>query len=254
MGSIEAISLSTLQLTGWVPEVSLISLPFLFDDVDDSYRLATSPVGAEILAQFDRMGLVAVGAWTRNLRQFIHGKKPLVSPDDFKGQKIRVPEIKTFVSFFKSMGANVVPMTWGEVYTALQLGSLDGLEQPTETIYVEKLYEVQKQVIVSNYAGDWKIIAFNKKFWESLPKDVREIIIQAVDMGRTYKLALDEDVAQLDLSKRLPEKGVTITKLTAAQKAAFMPHAEKVWAEFEEGTTPAGKQLLAKVLKFLGRK
>jgi len=249
MGSIEALCLSTLQVTNWLPELSIICLPLLFDNIDESYKLANSPAGGQILAKYDNMGLVGAAAWTRNLRQFIHGKKALVSPEDFKGQRMRVPEIKMFVSFFDKLGAVVTPMTWGEVFTALQLGSIEGLEQPTETIYPEKLYEVQKYLTVSDYAGDWMVISYSKKFWNSLTPEIQGILKEAAIEAGEYKYQMDKEATEQDL-KRLADKGMIIIRPTEEQKAAFKPYAEAVWAEFEG---VVGKDLLAAVRAELGK-
>ena len=144
LGTLEAVSLSTIQFTSYLPELQAVSLPLLFDNFEQSYRTCKAPVAKDLLAAYDKIGMVGVSTWTRSLRQFLHTKKFLLTPADFQNQKIRVPEIKLFVAFFKGFGAIVTPMTWSEVFTALQLGSIDGLEQGTDNIYTEKLYEVVK--------------------------------------------------------------------------------------------------------------
>ncbi len=249
MGTIEALSLSTIQVTSWLPELSVVTLPFLFDNIEQSYQVCQSAAAQEVLALYDRIGMVGVAAWPRNLRQFIHGKKPLLTPADFVNQKMRVPEIKLFVDFFKSLGAVVTPMTWGEVYTALQLGSIDGLEQPTETVYPEKLYEVQKYLTISDYAGDWKIISFSKRFWDKLTPEQQRIIIEAAEKAREYKYRLDKESTEKDL-KLLEEKGMVVVQLTPEQKELFKPYAEKVWKDFEP---VIGKDLLHKMLEAAGK-
>ncbi len=245
MGSLEAASLSSIQATSYLPELQVISLPLLFDNFEQAYKTAKSPAAKQLLASYDKIGMVGVSAWTRSLRQFLHTKKFLLSPADFQNQKIRVPEIKLFVSFFKNLGAVVTPMTWGEVFTALQLGSIDGLEQGTDNIYTEKLYEVTKYLTLCDYTGDWKMVAFSKKFWSTLTPAQQKIITDAAAKAQDYKYELDKASIDNDMG-RLKEKGMQIQQMTLQQKEALKPFAKKVWTEFEP---IIGKEMMSSMLK-----
>lgn len=249
MGSLEAAALSSIQATSYLPELQAISLPLLFDNFEQAYKTCKSPAAKDLLAAYDKIGMVGVSAWTRSLRQFLHTKKFLLTPTDFQNQKIRVPEIKLFVAFFKNLGAVVTPMTWGEVFTALQLGSIDGLEQGTDNIYTEKLYEVVKYLTLCDYTGDWKMIAFSKKFWSKLTPPQQKIITDAAEKGQDYKYKLDKESIENDMG-RLKEKGMFIQEMTLQQKELFKPFTKKVWTEFEP---IIGKDLMNKMLKSVNK-
>jgi len=250
MGSLEAISLSTIQFTNYLPELQVVSLPLLFDNFAQAYQTGKSPAAKELLVSFDKIGMVGLSAWTRSLRQFLHAKKFLLTPADFQGQKIRVPEIKLFVSFFKSFGALVTPMTWGEVFTALQLGAIDGLEQGTDNIYTEKLYEVVKYLTLCDYTGDWKVIAFSKKFWGTLTPAQQKILMEAAEQAQDEKYRLDKNSIEIDMG-RLKEKGMQIQQMSPQQKELFRPYAQKVWTEFEP---VIGKEIMNKMLRTVGKR
>ena len=249
MGTLEAVSLSTIQFTSYLPELQVVSLPLLFDNFEQSYKTCKTQAAKDLLASFDKIGMVGTSAWTRSLRQFLHTKKFLLSPADFQNQRIRVPEIKLFVAFFKSFGAVVTPMTWSEVFTALQLGSIDGLEQGTDNIYTEKLYEVVKYLTNCDYTGDWKVIVFSKKFWSTLTPAQQKIIMEAAEQAQDEKYKLDKNSIENDMG-RLKEKGMQIQQMTPQQKDSFRPYAKKVWTEFEP---IIGKEVMNKMLKAVNK-
>ncbi len=151
LGTIHLTVVSTGPLGGFVPEMNVVDLPFLFRDTEHAYKVLDGEIGQSLLKKFDAVGIKGLAYWENGFRQITTTKKPVQQPGDMKGLKIRVMENKIHQAAFRQVGADATPMAWGEVFTSLQQGLLDAQENPTPIVWAFKLYEVQKYLSLTNH-------------------------------------------------------------------------------------------------------
>ena len=245
-GAIQMVNYSSANFAAFEPKISMVSMPFLFADFEDAYKFYSSPFVDEITAGLDKKGMKVLGMFTRGFRQLTNSKRPVRTLNDVKGLKVRVMNNPLYVSIFDALGAKAVPMSFSEVYTGLQLGTIDGQENSADTTKSAKVFEVQKYMTLWNYSTDSAVIAVSTKWWNGLDKPAQTIIMTAVknEEKRQYTLAKqkeDEALASLKGSLKIDtlDPGEQ-EKLRAATKA--------VWDKYEN---VFGKDLIDRVQKFM---
>ena len=164
-----------------VPQLALFDLPFLFKDIDHLHRVQDSQVGTKLKAMVTKKGFVALNFWDNHFKQLTSSKKALIKPSDAKGQKFRIMSSKVLEAQFKAVGANPQMMPFSEVYSGLQQGVIDGQENTNSNIYTKKFYEVQTDLTVTNHGYLGYLVVMSKKFWNSLPKNLQENVVQAMN-------------------------------------------------------------------------
>jgi tripartite ATP-independent transporter DctP family solute receptor len=211
-GGVEFFTLSGLILSTLVPAASINGLGFAFPSYDAVWRAMDGDLGAYIRAQIAKSGLIAMEKiWDNGFRQTTTSTKPIVTPDDFKGMKLRVPPSPLWTSMFKALDAAPASINFNEVYSALQTKIVDGQENPLAIISTAKLYEVQKYCSLTNHMWDGFWFLANQRAWEALPEDVRAIVAKNIN---TAGLKEREDVAELNatLQKSLAAKGLVFNQ------------------------------------------
>jgi tripartite ATP-independent transporter DctP family solute receptor len=220
------------------------NLPWLYPSMDVANRVADGPMGELAARWLAEKGIVALGMGVNGYRELTNSRRPVTTPDDMKGIKFRVAGSKLYLETFKLLGANAVTMSFGEVFTALQQGVIDGQENPTAIIDSSKLYEVQKYLTLWNYSFDPLVLCINKKLFDGLSpadqKALRDAAREAVAYER--QLSAEEE-------KRLPEelkkKGMQVNVLTPAQVAVFKERVKPVYAMVEEYVGAEHMRLMA---------
>lgn len=178
-GSLESTVMPAAFLGGFNPVVSVFDIPFLLpNDAAKANALRTGPFGQFVLDSFGSRGLTAIALWP-NGRKSLTSNKPINSPEAFSGQKFRVMDSRILIDQFGAVGASAIAIPFGELYTALQTGVVDGEENPLDTISTMKFHEVQKHLVVSNHGAMEDLVLFNPGWWKSLPEGHRKIIVDA---------------------------------------------------------------------------
>ena len=234
-GAIEIHITTTAYLANLVPETSIVSLPFLFRDIDQVYSLIKNKSEAleKINEELNSKNLNVIAWWPRGFRQLTNNRRPVKNPGDIKGLKFRVMNNLLYVDIMNGLGANPVPMDWGEVYNGLQLNTIDGQENAEDVIYSSRLYEVQKYMTVWDYSTDIEVVLVNKKWWNALKPGQREIIQSAADSSVTFEVQLLKRNTE-ELREKIKEMGVQIYYLTPDEKKSFREAVEPVWAEYRK--------------------
>ena len=199
-GAVEFFTLSGLILSTLVPPASINGVGFAFKDYDQVWRAMDGKLGAYVRSEIAKRGLLPMDRiWDNGYRQMTTSTKPITSPDDLRGLKIRVPVSPLWTSMFTALGASPASINISEVYSALQTKIVDGQENPLAVIDSNKLYEVQKFCSMTNHMWDGYWFLANRRAFERLPKDAQEIV--ARELNRS---ALDErtDVAALNAGLR----------------------------------------------------
>ena len=219
-GTIEASFESSILLSGIEPAFSVWSLPWLFENYAAADSALLGEPGREMLALLESRGLVGLGYGHNGFRQLTNGRRPVRTPEDVAGLKIRVPAISMYLDVFRALGADPSPMNFGEVFLALQQGTIDGQENPLSVIHSARLYEVQDYLTIWNYSYDPIILCVNKDFFESLPADQQTMLRQTADEALAYQRRLVEE-GEARLLSVLGEQGMEIVTLTPGETERF---------------------------------
>jgi TRAP-type transport system periplasmic protein len=215
-GGVEFFTLSGLILSTLVPAASINGMGFAFPDYDTVWKAMDGDLGAYVRDQIAKTNLLAMEKiWDNGFRQTTTSTKPINTPDDFRGMKLRVPPSPLWTSMFKAFEAAPASINFNEVYSALQTKIVDGQENPLAIISTAKLYEVQKYCSLTNHMWDGFWFLANKAAWERLPQDMRAIVAKNVNAAG---LEERDDVAKLNanLQQDLAAKGLVFNKPDAA--------------------------------------
>jgi tripartite ATP-independent transporter DctP family solute receptor len=196
-------------LANVVPVSSISSIAFAFPDFAGVWAAVDGDLGAHIRQQIGTIGLVAFDKmWDNGFRQITTSNKPINTPDDLKGLKLRVPVSPLFTSMFRALGTSPTAINFVEVYTALQTKIVDGQENPLALIEAAKFYEVQKYCSLTGHMWEGFWMVANRKNWEQLPQDLRDTTARLLNEGAVKQR---EDMAKLNatLEAQLKEKGLT---------------------------------------------
>jgi tripartite ATP-independent transporter DctP family solute receptor len=227
----------------------VFNLPWLYPSMEVANMVADGPMGALAMKWLEEKGIVGLGIGVNGYRELTNSKHPITTPDDMKGIKFRVAGSKLYLETFKLLGANAVTMSFGEVFTSLQQGVIDGQENPTAIIDSSKLYEVQKYLTMWHYSFDPLILCINKKLFDSLSPDDQKAVRAAAKEAVAYERAVSAEE-----EKRLPEelkkKGMQVNNLTPEQIAVFKAKVQPVYAMVQEAIGADNmKLMLAEVEK-----
>ena len=247
---VEGLQLGTIQLTvtstgplgGFVPEMNVLDLPYLFRDANHAYRVLDGDIGRTLLQKFEPIGIKGLAFWENGFRHLTTAKTPVRKPSDLKGLKIRVMENRVHQAAFRALGADATPMAWGEVFTSLQQGLLDGQENPIPIVSTFKLYEVQKYLSLTGHVYSPAPILMSKKAWDKLPADIQTILLDsAPEMAKTER-SMNRAQEQKQLGE-LREKGMII--IENPDRAAFREAMRPAMAQFE---SQFGKDLIQRIV------
>lgn len=217
MGSLEITMVPTARISGFAPQLQIFDLPFLFPTADVRNTILDGPIGQELLDTMRDQKVVGIGFYDDGYKQ-ITGNKPLLTPDDFRGLKFRTMESAIIMEQYRALGADPVPIDYAEVYSSLQMGVVDGHENPIVLIYDMKFYEVQKYLMLSNHAFLGGVLVYGSDWYNSLPADIQVILKEAgqklVKTQRAGVEAIEKDLlAEIDATSN-----INIVELTDAQK------------------------------------
>jgi TRAP-type transport system periplasmic protein len=210
-GAVDFFTLSGLILSNLIPVTAIHGVGFAFRNYGDVWSALDGGLGAQLRAKISGAGLYAFDRnWDDGFRHFFSATKPILTPADMQGFKLRVPASPMFISLFKTLGAAPTAINWGETYSALQTRVVDGLEQSLVNMDASKVYEVQKYGSIVNYSWNGFFLLANGPMWKGLPDAHKEIIATAFNDSA---LKQRSDVAQLEesLKKKLQEKGMVFS-------------------------------------------
>jgi C4-dicarboxylate-binding protein DctP len=162
-----------------IPEFEVFDLPYMFPDLEALQRVYHGPAGAALLKKLESKGMVGLAFWNNGFR-VMSANRPLHTPSDVKGLKMRINSSKVNAAIMRSVGAAPQTMAFSEVYQGLQTGVIDGTEGPLSNLYTQKQYEVQKHVTLTYHTISNYVVVVNKAFWDKLPADVRATLEGAI--------------------------------------------------------------------------
>ncbi len=238
---LEALQLGAVQMLApslakfgplGVKEFEVFDLPYVFPVKQSLYNVTEGPIGKSLLQKLEPKGITGLAFWDNGFK-IMSANKPLHTPADFRGLKMRIQSSKVLDAQMRALGANPQVLAFSEVYQALQTGVVDGTENPPSNMYTQKMHEVQKHVTMSNHGYLGYAVIVNKKFWDGLPADIRTSLETAMREATTFEKAIakrDNDMALEAIAK---SGKTTIYTLTPAEQAAWRKALLPVHKEME---------------------
>lgn len=188
-GTLDMTINSQGPFASYVPEASLIGLPFLFENADHAYAVVDTDVQAYLMSLAEEKGFHVLGFWDNGMRDLTNNKRPINSSEDIRGLKIRTPDDRMTISIFAELGANPTPMAFGELYLGLRTGAVDGQENPLVNIKSAKLNEVQEYLAITGHKYETNPFVMSVTRWENLTPEQQQIIQEAADEARDAQRA-----------------------------------------------------------------
>lgn len=223
-GAIGLTANSQGALASIVPKANVFGLPFLFDSPQAAWQVADGPIGDEVAEQAQQRGLKVLAWWDNGLRQFTNNVRPIESPQDLKGLKMRTSQDAVTIDTLRTLGANPTPMAFGELYVALKQGTVDGQENPVVNIMSSHLEEVQKYLSLSDYRYETTPVVIGMPTWQRLSeKDQKALERAAHEAGDFQRRTLIDQTDEL-LEKLRSNGAMEINTVdTAAFREATKP-------------------------------
>lgn len=243
-GTVEGVITPTGFLGGFHPIFTVVDLPFLFPDQDTADKVIYGPVGDRLLRSSEEIGVRGLTFWFEGAFKQFTSNFPIKGPADFKGRKIRTMDTPILIEQYRTWGATAVPISFAELYNALQLGTVEGQENRLGLIMEMKYYEVQKNITVSNHGNIIEIFMVGKKWFDSLPKDLQDALVttakQVAPVRRGWGEKQDRDA--LEFFKKTGKN--TVYELTPAERAQFRATATTIYTKFGQLYGNRGQEML----------
>ncbi|RFP77097.1 TRAP transporter substrate-binding protein [Hydrogenophaga sp. SNF1] len=215
-GAQEMMVGSTATLVGITKEMAIWDTPFLFNNAQEADAVLDGPVGQKVMDKLQEKGLVGLAYWENGFRNLTNNKHAVAKLEDLDGIKLRVMQNNVFIDSFKTLGANAVPLPFSELFTALETKTVDGQENPYNTILSSKFYEVQKYLTVTNHVYSPWIVTVSKKWWDQLSAAERKVLADAAKVSRDFERKDTRAEADKALAE-LKGKGMQINQLSPAE-------------------------------------
>jgi tripartite ATP-independent transporter DctP family solute receptor len=236
-GTLEMVITSSSPLVGIVPELGVFDLPFLFANEAEADKILDGDLGAFMTSKMPAVNLINLAWWENGFRNLTNSRKPVTKWEDFTGVKVRVMQNNIFLDTFRTLGANAVPMAFGEVFTALETKAIDGQENPFVTIDTSKLYEVQKFLSVTRHAYTPFMVLYSKPLWDRLSKDEQSALQACAVEGRDEQRKVSRALSEKSLAN-LKARGMLVNDIDPKERQRMFEKAKTVY-EKHQGTIGA---------------
>lgn len=239
----------TAVLGQFEPRMQLLDLPFIFPTPEDAYTVLDGEIGQELLASLEDKGFKGLVYWESGFKQMTSNKRPILELADLGGMAVRTMDSPLLVQQYRTWGANPLPISFAETYTALQQGVADAQENPLVSIYQMRFFEVQDHLTLSNHAYLGYALIMNKDAWDGLPEDLQEVVATAAQEARDWQR---EESRRFDeeLLGKLGETGIEIHQLPDEGRQKFIEASRSVHEAFADVVTP---ELLQRVYEATGQ-
>lgn len=231
-GNVEMTVAASAPVAGFDERFMALDLPFIFPDHETAYEALDGEFGQELLDGLPEIGLRGLGYGETGMRQFSNSKNPIETPSDLEGLKIRSMENEVQIDTFEAYGANASPFAFGELYSALQQNTYDGMDNPINLIDQMKFYEVQDYLTISNHAYTATVAFMNDDFFNDLPEDIQDAVqdtlLESMDYQREEARKQDEE------GMEVIEENMEVKELSSEQKKEFIDKAEPIFEKYED--------------------
>ena len=235
LGSVAMTKTSASPLESFIPSMSVFSIPYLFRDEEHAWKVFLGDIGKRILKDGEEKGLKGLCYYDAGFRSFYMHKTPIVTPEDLSGKKIRVQKSKTSIEAVEAFGASPTPIDWGELYTSLAQGMVDGAENNPPSFETSKHYETCKFYSLDEHTGPPDVLLISTKWWNKLPEDIQTILQNAADSSSRYERELWKEKTRSSLAA-LEAAGV---KINRPDKMLFREKVKPIYEQYKG--TPVGE-------------
>ncbi len=233
-------SASTPNLAPFSDEFLIFDLPFLFPDYPSADKITDGPIGMNATKALEKSGIIGLGYIEIGFRNLWNNKAAVATLADAKGLKIRSTPSKAHIATLKNLGMNPTPISWGEVYTALQQKTVDGIDIDLNLAWHNNFPEVNNNVTIVNSLYSPHLVMISKRFLDGLNAKNKDLVLKTFDEVKLYERKLIRD-GEKEILGKLKDKGVTVTTLTPEERARWAAASAGVYKEFEKRI---GKELI----------
>ena len=241
-GALAMTKTSAAPMEGFIPEMGVFGIPYIFKDADHYWRVLEGPIGKEMALAGEAVGLRGLCYYDAGSRSFYTTNTPVLSPDDLTGLKIRVMKSKTMMDMVDALGGSPTPIPWGELYTALQQKMVDGAENNLPSFYTNRHFEVARHFSIDEHSRVPDILLMSSVVWNRLPVYVQQWVQEAADASSRYQRDLWAQKTAEALAA-VKEEGVQVYY---PDKAAFVQKVAAMHQSYE-GTVLG--QMLTRILE-----
>lgn len=239
--AIEAVQLGNVEMTlpalasvsGFHQDFMILDLPYLFEDEEEAYSVLDGPFGQDLLDGLEDANIKGLAYGENGFRHITNNIRPVHTPKDIEGQKMRTLESPVHTDVFNAFGANASPFAFGEMYSTLQQGTYDAMESPIALLYTSNLYEVQDYMSLTSHVYMPTALLMNDDFYESLSEEHQKIVMDASEMFKDEQRQLEQQQNEEYMQEML-DAGLQVNELTDEEKQAFRDKAQPVFDKYEE--------------------
>jgi tripartite ATP-independent transporter DctP family solute receptor len=247
-GTIELTTMPPSLLVGLNKEYGAFDLPFMFNDFREADAVLDGPVGKRFLEKAP-VGLVGLSYWDHGFRNVSNSKQAIVKAEDFKGLKLRVVQTPLMIESFNALGANAVPLSFTELFTAMETRAVDGQDNPVVAFETNKFNEVQRHLSLTRHVYNPLIVLVSQKAWDSMTPAEREVLASAARETRIEQRRMSREMEQKSIAS-IKSKGVTVSEVSPAERARMR---EMVKPVIEKFTREIGAEVVNAFVSEIGK-
>jgi tripartite ATP-independent transporter DctP family solute receptor len=240
LGTLDFAMTTTAVLGQFEPKLLVFGFPYMMRDRAHAYK-ALDTIGIELGKNLEPKGIKVLGFFENGIRHMINNKRKINTPDDMNGLKMRVMSTPVYIELMKSLGADPTPMAFGEVYSACQQGTIDGLECPAVHFWQKRFFEVNKYITLTGHTYESEPLMISMKTWNKLPGEYQKILVEATAEALEYsrKIAVEQES---DYFQKIKDSGIC-----QIDEVDIAPFAEKTKAVWEKLESTVGKDLIERI-------
>lgn len=243
-GSVNCSAVTTAITSNFQPLTKIMDFPFLFASLEEAREASGSPAAQKILDSMDSVGIKGLAFTENGFRYILNNKHTITKPEDLAGLKLRVMQSPVYMDFYNQVNCSATPLPFGEVYTAVSQGTVDGFDLPIPVILSSKLYEISKYMTDIRYTYTSLMIIMNKEQFDSYPEEVQGWIMEAAQRARTANFAKNDEVVAKGVSE-IKDK-VEVTAFEDVDFEAFRDVSRPVWDS--QADAEGAKEILDEIL------
>jgi len=243
MGTMDFGVITNAPVGSYIEPFMALDLPFMFSNRDVAHEVLDGEAGQMLLDKLGSMNIKGLAFSEGGFRHMINNVRPIKHPEDTEGIKFRVMKTPIYLGLFDALGSNAVPLPWGEAFTAVQQGVVDGLEIPIPVIYSNKFYEVTKYLSLTGHTYSPLIMMCSKSRWNKFSEEEQDMIARAAQEAAEYERDAIKDIIQ-NFIEKLKNEGMKVNEVP--DKQPFQEAVKPMYKDFED---KIGKDVLEKILK-----
>ncbi len=240
LGTLDFAMTTTAVLGQFEEKLLVFGFPYMMRDRAHAFK-ALDTIGMELGENLEAKGIKVLGYFENGIRHMINNQRQINTPDDMKGLKMRVMSTPVYIELMKSLGADPTPMAFGEVYSACQQGTIDGLECPAVHFWQMRFFEVNKYITLTGHTYESEPFLMSMKTWNKLPEEYQKILVEATAEALDYsrKIAIEQEA---DFFQKIKDAG--ICQIDEVDIAPFAEQSKAVWEKLE---STVGKDLIERI-------